>query len=68
MHGTHMGTAIHIILVVGFLAVDFLLFHDALKPGEIISPVEWLVGGLSLLLFASSSAALVKTRIERRLA
>lgn len=53
-------TAIHLLLVMGFVAVDFLFFHDVLKPGEVITPAEMLVGALSLLVFFSSGTSLVR--------
>jgi len=68
MTGTRIETAVHIVLIVGFLAVDFLLFHDALKPGELITPVEWLVGVLSVLVLVSSSLALLKPGAGHRVA
>ena len=68
MTGTRIETAVHIVLIVGFLAVDFLLFHDALKPGELITPVEWLVGVLSVLVLVSSSLALHKPGAGHRVA
>jgi hypothetical protein len=68
MTGTRIETAVHIVLIVGFLAVDFLLFHDALKPGELITPVEWLVGALSALVLVSSGLALLKPAVGHRVA
>ena len=56
---------IHVILISGFVAVDWLFFHDLFKPGEGTSPVQLLVGLLSLLVFATSAAAVVRPRPRR---
>lgn len=48
-------------LVLGFLFVDFLFFHDMFKAGETISIAQYLTGFLSLLVFASAAPALVKS-------
>jgi hypothetical protein len=37
-----------IVLLVGFLSVDFLFFHDILKPGEVVTFPQYLTGLLSL--------------------
>jgi hypothetical protein len=47
------------ILIVGFLAVDFLFFHDFFKTGEIITVPEYLTGILSLIVFGVSAQSLV---------
>jgi hypothetical protein len=60
MNGRRAKSTLHLVLIVGFLAIDFLFFHDAFKPGETISPADWLVGALSLLVFVSSALALVE--------
>lgn len=46
-----MNKIMAIILLFGFLAVDFLFFHDFLKPGENISPAQYLTGLLSVVTF-----------------
>ena len=51
---------IDILLITGFLAVDFLFFHDILKPGEVISFAQWLTGILSILVIIVSIQSLVK--------
>lgn len=51
-------TGLHIALILGFLAVDFLLFHDFLKVGETHTFVEYLVGVLSILVIVNSARAL----------
>ena len=46
-----MNKLFAIVLVAGFVAVDFLFFHDMFKPGERITPAQYLTGFLSLLVF-----------------
>jgi hypothetical protein len=43
-----MKKALAVTLIVGFLVVDFLFFHDILKPGEVITFPEYLTGLLSI--------------------
>ena len=43
-----MKTALAIALIVGFLLVDFLFFHDIMKPGEVITFPQYLTGLLSI--------------------
>lgn len=50
MQGMHKLLAA--VLIVGFLVVDFLFFHDIFKPGETITVSQYLTGFLSLLVFA----------------
>jgi len=54
-----------IALIVGFLFVDFLFFHDFFKPGETISMAQYLTGFLSLLVFALSLRSL-QTSFDRK--
>jgi hypothetical protein len=35
-------------LIVGFLLVDFLFFHDVFKPGEVVTFPQYLTGVLSI--------------------
>ncbi len=49
-----------IILVLGFLVVDFLFFHDFLKAGEIITIPQYLTGLLSIPVFVISLQSLLK--------
>jgi uncharacterized integral membrane protein len=37
-----------VVLIVGFLLVDFLFFHDVLKAGETITFPQYLTGLLSV--------------------
>jgi len=47
-----MRKAVDVTLIVGFLAVDFLLFHDLFKPSEKYNLVQYLTGVLSLPVLA----------------
>jgi len=49
-------------LIVGFLAVDFLFFHDIFKTGEVTTLPQYLTGFLSILVFASCSQSLLTSR------
>ncbi|HUC87655.1 MAG TPA: hypothetical protein VMR95_00715 [Candidatus Binatia bacterium] len=43
-----MKKLIYIVLILGFLFVDFIFFHDVFKPGETTSLGQWLTGILSI--------------------
>ena len=43
-----MKKALAVTLIAGFLVVDFLFFHDILKPGEVITFAQYLTGLLSI--------------------
>jgi hypothetical protein len=47
-------------LIVGFLAVDFLFFHDVFKAGEVTTLPQYLTGALSVAVFAICSQSLLK--------
>jgi hypothetical protein len=49
-----------IVLIFGFLAVDFLFFHDILKPGESITAAQYLTGLLSIPVFIVAARSLLK--------
>ena len=53
-----MQKIIYIVLIAGFLAVDWLTFHDFFKPGEVYSFKEYLVGFLSILVLIISVRSL----------
>jgi hypothetical protein len=55
-----MRKIISVILIVGFLFVDLLFFHDIFKPGETTSIAQYLTGILSLPVFAMSIQELFK--------
>src|SRR5213596_3326296 len=43
-----MKKALALALILGFLFVDFLFFHDVLKPGEVVTFPQYLTGVLSI--------------------
>jgi hypothetical protein len=49
-------------LIVGFLAVDFLFFHDIFKAGEVTTVPQYMTGFLSIVVFAVCSQSLLKPR------
>jgi hypothetical protein len=53
-----MRKVLDITLIAGFLVVDFLFFHDILKPGEAITFPQYLTGFLSLAVIALSVRSL----------
>ena len=56
-----MRRAIEVFLIVGFLAVDFLFFHDVFKAGEIITPAQYMTGFLSIVVIALCGQSLLKS-------
>jgi hypothetical protein len=48
-------------LIVGFLAVDFLFFHDLLKPGEVTTLPQYMTGFLSVAVLAICGQSLLKS-------
>jgi hypothetical protein len=48
-------------LIVGFLAVDFLFFHDLFKTGEVTTLPQYMTGFLSVLVFAICGQSLRKS-------
>jgi hypothetical protein len=48
-----------VVLILGFLFVDFIFFHDVFKPGETTSIGQWLTGILSILVIVVSIQALL---------
>jgi hypothetical protein len=53
-----MRKILDIILILGFLFVDWLIFHDVLKPGEAYTVTEILTGILSIGVFIVSIKSL----------
>ena len=43
-----MKRLIYLVLILGFLFVDLIFFHDVFKPGETTSVGQWLTGLLSI--------------------
>ena len=56
-----MRRAVNVTLIVGFLAVDFLFFHDLFKPGEVTTPAQHMTGVLSILVIAICGQSLLKS-------
>lgn len=61
-----MKKALAIVLIVGFLLVDFLFFHDILKPGETITFPQYLTGLLSIPVILVAGLYLVRGDEELR--
>jgi hypothetical protein len=56
-----MRKGLDIALIVGFLVVDFLFFHDLLKSGEVTTVPQYMTGLLSLCVFAICGQSLLKS-------
>jgi len=56
-----MRRAVDVFLIVGFLAVDFLFFHDLFKPGESTSLPQYMTGFLSIAVFAICCQSLLRS-------
>jgi hypothetical protein len=56
-----MRRAVNVFLIVGFLAVDFLFFHDVFKAGEVTTPAQYMTGFLSILVIAVCGQSLLKS-------
>lgn len=54
-----MRKTIDALLILGFLFVDFLFFHDVFKPGETTTFPQYLTGLLSLFVFFVSARSLM---------
>jgi hypothetical protein len=50
----------HFALIAGFLAVDFLFFHDIFKAGEVTTLPQYMTGFLSILVFTICSRSLLR--------
>jgi len=55
-----MKKALAVTLIVGFLLVDFLFFHDVMKPGESITFPQYLTGLLSIPVILVAGLYLVR--------
>ena len=56
-----MRRAVDVALIVGFLAVDFLFFHDLFKPGESTTFPQYMTGLLSIAVFAICGRSLLRS-------
>jgi hypothetical protein len=55
-----MRKIINVILILGFLFVDLLFFHDVFKAGESTSVAQYLTGILSILVIVISIQSLLE--------
>ena len=55
-----MRKLVDIVLILGFLFVDFLFFHDVFKAGETTSLGQYLTGILSIPVIVISIQSLMK--------
>jgi hypothetical protein len=55
-----MRRLLNVSLIVGFLFVDMLFFHDMFKPGEVITLAQYLTGFLSIPVIVISSESLLR--------
>lgn len=55
-----MKKGLAVVLIVGFLLVDLLFFHDILKPGEAITFPQFLTGVLSIPVLVLSALYLLR--------
>ena len=52
--------ALAVALIVGFLLVDFLFFHDIFKTGETVTFAQYLTGVLSIPVLVVSALYLLR--------
>jgi hypothetical protein len=57
-----MKQIVSIGLILGFLFVDFLFFHDIFKPDETITLAQYLTGLLSIPVIVIFAQSLLKTQ------
>ncbi len=55
-----MNKTLDIILILGFLAIDFFFFHDFFKPGEVTTLPQMLAGVLSAIVIIRSGYSLFR--------
>ncbi len=55
-----MLKTIDALLILGFLFVDFLMFHDLFKVGEYNTLPEYLTGILSIIVIVRSTQSFLK--------
>ncbi|HSX47383.1 MAG TPA: hypothetical protein VLF63_01270 [Patescibacteria group bacterium] len=54
-----MSKILSIVLIIGFLFIDMLFFHDIFKPGEVITLPQYLTGILSIPVIYISIQSLI---------
>jgi len=59
-----MRKALDIVLIMGFLFVDLLFFHDIFKPGEVTSFAQYLTGILSIPVLIVSLQSLLSDNLR----
>ncbi len=61
-----MKRATDLLLIVGFLVVDVLFFHDLFKPGEHTALPQILTGLLSLIVIYRSAQSIIQDQIKHK--
>jgi hypothetical protein len=60
MYNMIMRKLLDIILILGFLVVDFFFFHDFFKTGEVATVPQYLTGVLSIPILVISIQSFLK--------
>jgi len=60
-----MKKLLYIVLILGFLFVDLIFFHDIFKPGETTGIGQWLTGILSIPVIVIATHSLLKKTPSR---
>ena len=55
-----MQKTLDIVLIIGFLFVDSLFFHDVFKAGEVTTLPQYITGILSILVIGKSAQSLLR--------
>jgi hypothetical protein len=58
--GGNVKKALAVALILGFLLVDFLFFHDIFKVGEAVTFAQYLTGALSIPVLVVSALYLLR--------
>jgi hypothetical protein len=62
-----MRKVIDVMLILGFLFVDLIFFHDVFKPGETTNIGQWLTGILSIpVIIVSVQSLLAPNKSAKR--
>lgn len=56
----YMRKLIDIVLIVGFLVVDALFFHDIFKAGEVTTLPQYLTGILSIIVIVRAARSFAR--------
>lgn len=57
-----MQKVLDVVVIAGFLLVDFFLFHDFRAPGETFTVVDYMIGMLSIIVIIRAALSLVGTK------